>query len=488
MESITREQADVIGEVANICTGTAATALSLIINRATNITTPTVEVLAKEELLERDDYILVKVPYTKGLDGTNLMSLGQRDIICKRNRLAAEGFALVVDLFCKPEQAVFIGDGDVAVFVFDVAVMGNCTVDVQIGRRIKDCTEAFFAIVRQVSGKRAALDSKGDVAVLHGRADGVVKRTALNRDSQSYFVCPVVHAVTASAAGEGAALDGGIRATQCADCAIYGLVAAVFNGQRAVVLDGVGVVARGNKFTGANGVLNGQRASVADAVRAACVGLAVQIEDDGLIRRDSDGRSGGHIVDEGNDIVGLCSGDGCVEGFIAITVDRSNIGSRPEYLRTCHGDRCVLFSARRSVFFCLLDIPERTAAIGVGCKTGCRSLIVDSDSCASAHQLGADLDSSFSGYRLLRLKCRVHKADSLNLFSQTAFIVNVHASAIAGEFAVIERNVFTSICPDVVCAFLSLVEFAGVERFAGTVQEDHAVEDTVVVHHVAGVL
>ena len=53
MESITREQADVIGEVANICTGTAATALSLIINRATNITTPTVEVLAKEELLER---------------------------------------------------------------------------------------------------------------------------------------------------------------------------------------------------------------------------------------------------------------------------------------------------------------------------------------------------------------------------------------------------------------------------------------------------
>lgn len=40
MENITKEQADIIGEVANICTGTAATALSMIINRSTNITTP----------------------------------------------------------------------------------------------------------------------------------------------------------------------------------------------------------------------------------------------------------------------------------------------------------------------------------------------------------------------------------------------------------------------------------------------------------------
>lgn len=85
MESITREQADVIGEVANICTGTAATALSLIINRATNITTPTVEVLTKEELLERDDHILVKVPYTKGLDGTNLMVLNVKDALIIAN-------------------------------------------------------------------------------------------------------------------------------------------------------------------------------------------------------------------------------------------------------------------------------------------------------------------------------------------------------------------------------------------------------------------
>ena len=52
MENITKEQADIIGEVANICTGTAATALSMIINRSTNITTPLVEVLDKENTLE----------------------------------------------------------------------------------------------------------------------------------------------------------------------------------------------------------------------------------------------------------------------------------------------------------------------------------------------------------------------------------------------------------------------------------------------------
>lgn len=48
MENITKEQADIIGEVANICTGTAATALSMIINRSTNITTPLVEVSTKK--------------------------------------------------------------------------------------------------------------------------------------------------------------------------------------------------------------------------------------------------------------------------------------------------------------------------------------------------------------------------------------------------------------------------------------------------------
>lgn len=87
MEGITKEQADLIGEVANICTGNAATTLSLMLGKATNITTPIVEVLSNEEELQREDRILVKVPYTKGLDGTNLMILKERDALVIANLL-----------------------------------------------------------------------------------------------------------------------------------------------------------------------------------------------------------------------------------------------------------------------------------------------------------------------------------------------------------------------------------------------------------------
>jgi flagellar motor switch protein FliN/FliY len=85
MEGITKEQADVIGEVANICTGNAATTLSMILGKSTNITTPVVDVLTNEEELTREDRILVKVPYTKGLDGTNLMILKEHDALVIAN-------------------------------------------------------------------------------------------------------------------------------------------------------------------------------------------------------------------------------------------------------------------------------------------------------------------------------------------------------------------------------------------------------------------
>lgn len=100
MEIITKEHADAIGEIANICVGNAATTLSLILGRPTNITTPKVDILTNEEELTRDDRILVKVPYTKGLDGTNLMILKEHD-------------ALVI------ANLMMCGDGTVAGMQFD---------------------------------------------------------------------------------------------------------------------------------------------------------------------------------------------------------------------------------------------------------------------------------------------------------------------------------------------------------------------------------
>lgn len=85
MEQITQQQADVIGEIANICIGNAATTLSLMLNHATDISTPVVSVLSNEEELQREDRVLVKIPYTKGLDGTNLMILQVRDALIIAN-------------------------------------------------------------------------------------------------------------------------------------------------------------------------------------------------------------------------------------------------------------------------------------------------------------------------------------------------------------------------------------------------------------------
>ena len=85
MTDISQENADIIGEIANICIGNAATTLRLILGKSTNITAPNVEVLKKEDALCNDERILIKVPYTKGLDGTNLLIIRLNDALVIAN-------------------------------------------------------------------------------------------------------------------------------------------------------------------------------------------------------------------------------------------------------------------------------------------------------------------------------------------------------------------------------------------------------------------
>lgn len=85
MTDISQDNADIIGEIANICIGNAATTLSLILGKSTNITAPNVEVLKKEDALCNDERILIKVPYTKGLDGTNLLIIRLNDALVIAN-------------------------------------------------------------------------------------------------------------------------------------------------------------------------------------------------------------------------------------------------------------------------------------------------------------------------------------------------------------------------------------------------------------------
>lgn len=84
MEELTQEQKDVLGEIANISMGNAATTLSMMVNQRVDITTPRVEIINRSESL--DDYektcIFVQIHYIKGLTGNNVFILKEPDVLC----------------------------------------------------------------------------------------------------------------------------------------------------------------------------------------------------------------------------------------------------------------------------------------------------------------------------------------------------------------------------------------------------------------------
>lgn len=81
MDFFSKEEADVIGEISNISIGSSATAMNLMLGQPITITTPHVTLVHKNEIL--DDYenscILVRVQYTEGLFGNNLLILKDDD-------------------------------------------------------------------------------------------------------------------------------------------------------------------------------------------------------------------------------------------------------------------------------------------------------------------------------------------------------------------------------------------------------------------------
>ena len=80
--SLSDVEKDAIGEVGNICMGSAATTLFSLVNRKVNITTPVVSLATWENVLE--DYekpaIFVQIKYTAGLDGNNILVLKESDV------------------------------------------------------------------------------------------------------------------------------------------------------------------------------------------------------------------------------------------------------------------------------------------------------------------------------------------------------------------------------------------------------------------------
>jgi len=74
------EEIDAIGEIGNISMGTSATTLFTLLGHKVTITTPKVEVTNWQEMASNHStgYVAVKVEFTDGMKGTNLLLLKER--------------------------------------------------------------------------------------------------------------------------------------------------------------------------------------------------------------------------------------------------------------------------------------------------------------------------------------------------------------------------------------------------------------------------
>lgn len=81
-EELTLEERDAVGEISNICMGTAATTLSTLLNNKVVITTPSVTNTTLEELSGNYDRpcVFVQISYIEGLDGSNILILKENDV------------------------------------------------------------------------------------------------------------------------------------------------------------------------------------------------------------------------------------------------------------------------------------------------------------------------------------------------------------------------------------------------------------------------
>ena len=80
---------DAIGEIMNITMGSAATAVSNMLSAKVWITTPQVKVIRSDELSfpELEPSIMVKIKYTQGVSGENVLVLKQNDVQLILNQL-----------------------------------------------------------------------------------------------------------------------------------------------------------------------------------------------------------------------------------------------------------------------------------------------------------------------------------------------------------------------------------------------------------------
>lgn len=80
--TLTTQETDAIGEISNICMGTASTTLYSLVNQKVTITTPTVTISSWDELVQ--DYakpcVFINISYKEGIEGNNVLILREDDV------------------------------------------------------------------------------------------------------------------------------------------------------------------------------------------------------------------------------------------------------------------------------------------------------------------------------------------------------------------------------------------------------------------------
>ncbi len=79
--SLSDEDKDLLGEIGNISMGSASTALSTIVNKMVNITTPKVSITTLSEIKNSFEVpnVVLEVMYTEGLNGVNILLIKMPD-------------------------------------------------------------------------------------------------------------------------------------------------------------------------------------------------------------------------------------------------------------------------------------------------------------------------------------------------------------------------------------------------------------------------
>lgn len=81
-ETLSEDQKDAIGEIANISMGTAATTLFSLVNHKVEISTPVVSFATWDDIVQSYERpcVFIRIAYTMGLDGSNILVLKEKDV------------------------------------------------------------------------------------------------------------------------------------------------------------------------------------------------------------------------------------------------------------------------------------------------------------------------------------------------------------------------------------------------------------------------